>query len=56
MKTSVPKAGGHRKPAAAQRHAPEGYEHMKQCPACKGTGTVPSDEASSLRSMMVRKA
>lgn len=53
---NVPKAGGHRKAGAAVRHAPAGYEHQTKCPTCHGTGTVSKDEASSLRSMMVKKA
>lgn len=53
---NTPKAGGHRKPSSAARHAPDGYAHMKDCPACKGTGKVEADDASSLRAMLVKKA
>lgn len=53
---NTPKAGGHRKPSAAARHAPEGYEHMKDCPACKGTGKVRGEQHTDLRAMLIKRA
>lgn len=52
---NTPKRGGHRKPHAAMRHAPEGYEHTTKCPTCKGSGTVAASEAPSLRKLLLKR-
>jgi len=44
----VPKQGGHRKPSSAAKHAPDGYEHMKKCPTCKGSGSIPISSAHEM--------
>ena len=53
MSKNMPKAGGHRKPNAAARQAPEGYEGMThKCPTC---GQVVKGDASSAKSMALRR-
>lgn len=53
MKT--PQRGGHRKPNAAARHAPDGYEHTVDCPTCKGKGTVKKSQVAPLRALLLKK-
>lgn len=55
MTKNVPKAGGHRKPGAAARHAPDGSTHTTACPTCKGKGTVATDDAPTLRKMLLKR-
>jgi hypothetical protein len=53
MADHLPKPGGHRKPNSAAKVTPPGYDHMKNCPTCRGTGKIRSGD--SAKDMALRR-